>query len=75
MLIFMSLIIVMILESDWPARYRGNVLFVIALAGFALQLTHLIHTKHWYTKAWFAALTMGLVWIIWYFIASNLALI
>ena len=75
MLIFMSLIVVAILESDWIARYRGNVLFIIALAGFSLQLTHLIHTKHWYTKAWFATFMVIIISMIWYFIASNLALI
>ncbi len=75
MLVFMSLIIVIILEYDWPARYRGNILFVIALAGFALQLSHMIHTKHSYIKAWFACVVIWVIGTIWYFIASNLALI
>ena len=75
MLVFMSLIIVIILESDWPARYRGNVLFIIALAWFGLQLSHLIHTKNSYIKAWFACIVMWAISAIWYFIASNLALI
>lgn len=75
MLIFMSVVVVFILDSGWHTRYRGNVLFVIALAGFALQLSHLMHTKRWFVKAWFAVITMTVMWIIWYFIASNLALI
>jgi hypothetical protein len=75
MLIFMSFIIVILLGSDWHARYRWNSLFVIALAGFALQCSHMIHTKHWYIKAWFVLGMMSMMGAIWYFVASNLALI
>jgi hypothetical protein len=75
MLIFMSVVVALILESGWHTRYWGNVLFVIALGGFALQLSHLIHTKRGIIKAWFTLLTLSIIWVIWYFIASNLALI
>lgn len=75
MLIFMSLIIVLILETDWHTRYRGSVLYVIGLMWFALQCTHLIHSKRWYIKAWVVSSCILLVGSIWYIVANNLALI
>lgn len=75
MLIFMSLIVVFILQSHWHERYRGNTLFVISLAWFSLQLSHLIHTRHLYLKLSFACIMIAITWIIGYIIASNLALI
>lgn len=75
MLIFMSCIVLIIIESGGHMRYWGNTLYVIGLAWFALQCSHLIHTKHRYLKASFLLWWIIFTWVIGYIIASNLALI
>lgn len=75
MLIFMSYIIAIILESKWNYRYRWNTLYIIWLIGLVFQFTHLIHTRYRYFKLVFLVGWFIFVGILWYFIASNLALI
>lgn len=75
MVILMSSIVVIILESWWHSHYRGNVLYVIGLAWIALQFSHIVHTQRRYLKLAFLWWWIICSMTLWYFIASNLALI
>jgi len=75
MLIFMSCIMVIILQSWWHHNYWGNSLYVLWLIGMIFQLTHTIHTQRRYLKVAFLSGGMAFIGIVWYLVASNLALI
>lgn len=75
MIIFMSFIVVILLKSWAHSHYWGNVLYVIGLAGLALQCSHIIHTQRWYLKLAFLWWWILCSASVWYVIASNLALI
>jgi len=74
-LIFISMIIMIILQLQWNRMYWGNTLYVIGIIGISMQWYNLIHIKNNYIKFWVVTVLIAATGIAGYVCASNLALI
>lgn len=74
-LIFLSMMIMIILQFQWHRMYWGNILYIIGIIGIAMQRYSLVKISNRYIRFGVITVLMLATGVAWFYCASNLALI